>query len=493
NAELIARHADKVVFPAAMVLKRFREIAQVSPEKIVIRPQGVLRKNPYKNCRVEAYRKICKKHNLKSDTQIVLSIAYIDKRKGPDLFVEMALHVLKLKPKTTFIWIGHSEPEMEAAVKSRIVELGLQEQVLFIGFVHEPMDYYAAASVYALTSREDPFPNVVLESAEVGVPVVAFQGASGASDFIVEHGGRLADYLNTKDFASQVCELLDLPFKEVSVGVDSLQQYTLDLLHHLNGFPRISVLVPNYNYERYISKRLDTIYGQTFPIYEVIILDDASIDQSVNIIDAYLERTGNEAIVIVNEKNSGSVFLQWQKGISLSRGDLLWIAEADDLADSGFLNELSSVFKNPDLVMAYSQSKQIDDNGKIVAENYLEYTKDVSDCWLIDYEREGLEEISEALVIKNTIPNVSAVLFRRRSIEDAFSDIGEELFNYRVAGDWLVYLHVLKKGDVYFCRKPLNLHRRHTKSTTNSTQKLKHVEEVSSVQAVARVLSAPSR
>jgi len=143
--------------------------------------------------------------------------------------------------------------------------------------------------------------------------------------------------------------------------------------------------------------------------------------------------------------------------------------------------------------MAYSQSKQIDDNGKIVAENYLEYTKDVSDCWLIDYEREGLEEISEALVIKNTIPNVSAVLFRRRSIEDAFSDIGEELFNYRVAGDWLVYLHVLKKGDVYFCRKPLNLHRRHTKSTTNSTQKLKHVEEVSSVQAVARALSTPSR
>ena len=493
NAELIARHADKVVFPAEMVSQRFKEIAQVSPEKILIRPQGVLRKNPYKSRRTEAHRDICKKHNLRPDTQIVLSIAYVDERKGPDLFVEMALHVLKLKPKTTFVWIGHSELEMERVVKSRIKELGLEEQVLFIGFEREPMAYYAAASVYALTSREDPFPNVVLESAEVGVPVVAFQGASGASDFIVDHGGRLAGYMDTNDFARQVCDLLDQPVKETSIGVDSLQQYTLDLLHHLNGFPRISVLVPNYNYERHISKRLDTIYGQTFPIYEVIILDDASIDQSVKLIDAYLERTGNEAIVIVNDTNSGSVFRQWLKGISLSRGELLWIAEADDLADSDFLNELSSVFQEHSLVMAYSQSKQIDDNGKIVAENYLDYTKDISDCWLTDYEREGLEEISEALVIKNTIPNVSAALFRRMALEDAFSDIGEELFNYRVAGDWLVYLHVLKTGNVYYCSKPLNLHRRHTKSITKTTQKLKHLEEVSSVQAIARVLSTPSR
>ena len=493
NARLIAQHADTVVFPARMVCERFFEIEQVPTEKVLIRPQGVLRKNPYKSRRAEAHRKICKKHNLPTDTQIVLSIAYADKRKGPDLFVEMASNVLKLRSNIIFIWIGIFDPQLEDSIKARINALGLQEQVLFIGYEREPMAYYAAASVYALTSREDPFPNVVLESAEVGVPVVAFQDVSGAADFIVEHGGRLAVYLDTNNFARQVCELLDAPVEQNRADVGSLQQYTLDLLHHLNGFPRISVMVPNYNYERHITKRLDTIYYQTFPIYEVIVLDDASSDNSVECIIDYLERTGNDAQVFVNDHNSGSVFRQWQKGISHSKGDLLWIAEADDLSDNEFLSSLSHCFQDLEVVMAYSQSMQIDDNGKLIAENYLNYTEDVSDFWLTDYEREGLEEISEALVIKNTIPNVSAVLFHRQSLEDALRDIGEELYKYHVAGDWLVYLHVLKRGKVYFCKNSLNLHRLHTKSITKTLMNHKHLEEVMSVQAVARVLSDPPK
>jgi hypothetical protein len=144
-------------------------------------------------------------------------------------------------------------------------------------------------------------------------------------------------------------------------------------------------------------------------------------------------------------------------------------------------------------VLAYCQSKQIDDKGKIIAENYLDYSEDVSDNWLNNYERSGLEEISETLVIKNTIPNVSGVLFRRQSLEEALADIGEALFDYQVAGDWLAYLHVLKKGDVYYCSKPLNLHRRHTKSITKTLMKRKHIEEVISVQEVARALSDPPR
>lgn len=492
NAEVIARYADKVIFPADMVYKRFCEIARVSPEKAVIRPQGVLRKNPYKHKRSDAYRSICKKHNLPLDTQIVLNIAYVDNRKGPDLFVEIASQVLKLRPKTTFIWIGHSEKEMLLSVKSRINELGIQKQVLFVGFEREPMAYYAAASVYALTSREDPFPNVVLESAEAGVPVVAFHDASGASEFIIEQGGRLAAYLDTHDFARNVCELLGKPVEKADNSVGSLQQYALDLLYHLNGFPRVSVVVPNYNYNQYIVERLDSIYCQNHPIYEVIVLDDASTDKSVKTIESYFDDSGKEARLVVNTRNSGSVFRQWQKGIGLCKGDLIWIAEADDLSDNNFLSELTPAFHDTDLVLAYSQSKQIDDNGDTIAQNYLDYTKDVSECWLTDYKRPGCEEISEALAIKNIIPNVSAVLFRRRAFEDALAEIGYELFNYQVAGDWLVYLHILHKGNVYFNKKSLNLHRRHTESVTKTLDKLNHIKEIESVQATARVLSALS-
>ncbi len=491
NAGTIAKLADKIVFPASMVFQRFCEIAPVTAEQVVIRPQGVLRKNPYKNRRAEAYRMVCEKHNLPPNTQIVLSIAYVDSRKGPDLFVEIAARVLRKRPQTVFIWIGHAEREMERQIQARIQELGLQESVLFIGFDRDPMAYYAATSVYALPSREDPFPNVVLESAEVGVPVVAFEGASGAGDFILEHGGRLARPLDIDDFARKLCELLGKPPAKGQKRVDSMQQYSLDLLHHLNEFPRISVVVPNYNYREHIIDRMESILRQSFPIYEMIVLDDASTDDSVEILQKYMEDTNNEAQLIVNNSNAGSVFRQWQKGISYCKGDLIWIAEADDLSDAGFLGALAPPFDVPELAMAYCQSKQIDENGTLLASNYLDYTKHVSDRWLTEYIRDGREEIAEALCIKNTIPNVSAVLFRRQALNNALLQIGDEIYNYRVAGDWLIYLHVLLQGKVFFCKEPLNLHRRHTRSVTNSTDKHGHLEEVIKLQAIARALVAP--
>ncbi|MES2741849.1 MAG: glycoside hydrolase family 99-like domain-containing protein [Pseudomonadota bacterium] len=490
NAALIAAHADKVVFPADLVHQKFIEIAPVAPERVVVRHQGVVRKNPFKHRRDEAHRLVCAKHNLAADVQIVLSIAYMDLRKGPDLFVEMAARVLQQRPNTVFIWIGHAERDMARQVREKIDQLSLDGKVILVDFERDPLMYYAAAAVYALTSREDPFPNVVLESAEAGAPVVAFRGTSGAGQFIVDHDGLLADHLDTGDFARKVCQLLAEPANPVSADV-SLRRYALDLLHHLNGFARVSVVVPNYKYERYIARRLDSIFQQGFPVYEVIVLDDASPDGSVAAIKAYLESSGNEARLVVNDSNSGSVFRQWKKGVDLCAGDLVWIAEADDLTAPGFLQELATAFDDPQLALAYCQSKQIDAADNIVADNYLEYTLSASDCCLTDYFRDGKEEIAKSMCIKNTIPNVSAVLMRRAVIAHTLDAVQERLFAMKVAGDWLVYLHVMMKGKVCHSKKALNLHRRHEGSVTGSLAAARHIDEIVAMQKEAMRLVAP--
>lgn len=493
NAETIAHDADKIVFAAEKVSKSFGEFASVAAEKVLIRPQGLLRKNPYKNRKAEAHRKICEKHGLPLNTKIVLGIGYMQSRKGPDLFIEAAPHVLQKHPDTTFIWIGDADEETEIAMTKRVEELALQEQILFLDYDPDPLAYYAAASVYALTSREDPFPNVVIESVEAGVPVVAFKGATGASDYIVEHGGALAEKGSAADFAEKLCHVLDNPgLAKTTNSLGSFRQYVLDLLHSLNGFPRVSVIVPNYNYGHLITQRLDSIFQQFWPLYEVAILDDASTDNSVETIKAYLERNDFEAKVVVNKVNSGSVFHQWREGVAMCKGDLVWIAEADDLAESDFLNNLVAAFKDPEIVLAFSESKQIDEAGNLLALNYLDYTKDISDRWQADYTRPGVEEIADSLSVKNTISNVSSVVFRRKAVESAMEAIGDDLFSYKVAGDWLVYLHVLTKGKIHFCSKPLNWHRRHTKSVTSSLASSKHYDEVSRLQKIAQSLSTPT-
>lgn len=491
NACQIAALADKIVFPALMVREQFEAVAPVASGKVVIRPQGLLRKNPYKGKRMEAHRKVCARHGLSSDTQIVLNVGYLDERKGPDLFVEIASSVCQRNPKAVFIWVGHADTAMEQKVKARIEQLGLKDKVLIAGFNAEPFDYYASASAFALTSREDPFPNVVLESVAVGVPVVAFESTTGAADFIQEQGGRLARHLEPADFADRLLELLGNSQGPVVDSDLSLQRYLLDLLHALNGMLRVSVVLPNYNYAHLIEKRLASIYAQGYPVYEIIVLDDASTDDSLECIERAISKRPFDANLHVNECNSGSVFRQWEKGVRLASGDLVWIAEADDLADPAFLSTMVPAFRTVKMVMAFCQSRQIDSKGHVLANDYLAYTGDISDRWKNDHFADGLQEIQESLAIKNVIPNVSGVVFDRRALLNAMDAVGGKLFEYRVAGDWLVYLHVLAQGQLFYSAKSLNAHRRHQNSVTSTSALEKHLAEVASVQREAHSLSKP--
>ena len=98
----------------------------------------------------------------------------------------------------------------------------------------------------------------------------------------------------------------------------------------------VSVIIPNYNHAQYLPERIESVFGQTYPNYEVIILDDCSTDNSREVIEQY--RTNpHVSQIIYNEENSGGVFKQWKKGLSLAKGDLLWIAESDDKCENTFL------------------------------------------------------------------------------------------------------------------------------------------------------------
>jgi glycosyltransferase involved in cell wall biosynthesis len=262
-------------------------------------------------------------------------------------------------------------------------------------------------------------------------------------------------------------------------------------LHHLNGRYRVSVVIPNYNYEQHIIARLDSVCQQKYAIYELLVLDDQSTDGSVPVISEYLDRLTFDRRLIVNERNSGSVFRQWRRGVELSGGDLVWIAEADDLCDAAMLDALVPAFDDPQVVLAYCQSQQIDEQGAVLANDYLGYTADVSGKWANDHVADGIEEIAHALSVKNTIPNVSAVVFRRTALLAAIDAIGDRIFDFRVAGDWLIYLYVLRQGKAYFCSQSLNKHRRHTVSVTTATDVRSHLQEVLEMQQTARTLANP--
>ena len=137
------------------------------------------------------------------------------------------------------------------------------------------------------------------------------------------------------------------------------------------------MIVPNYNYAQYIVERLGSIVDQRVKPYELIVLDDASTDRSLEVINKFLTTCPVPSRLVVNNVNSGSVFRQWQKGVEMARGEIVWIAEADDLAEPDLLAELLPEFEQADVVMSFCQSRQMDANGKITADDYLDYVADI--------------------------------------------------------------------------------------------------------------------
>ena len=495
HARAIAEHANSVVFPAQIVKQGFEEFIGAPVQRTQVRPQGLYLRNPHgtPSAREAMRGRIREQLALAPDSRIILCAGYADHRKGLDLFAEACRKVMATDPYAVGVWVGHADQTFLAAVQAAIKKDGLEDRFIFTGLVDNPEDYYAAADVYALTSREDPFPSVVMEALDAHVPVVSFAGVVGSEELLARGTGLLVPAFDTDRMAAAIRELLDdraLSTRLADRGKEIIdtefrfRHYLFDLASLAGSpIPTVSVIVPNYNYARYIRERLESIEQQTAPIYELIVLDDASTDDSVDIIREFLAECSIPAQLVVNEDNSGSVFKQWQRGVELARGDFVWIAEADDLADNEFLEEVLLAFSDSSVVMSYSQSRQMDSDGKVLCEHYLDYVSDIDrDRWTKPYVSSGREEISKALFIKNTIPNVSGVVFRRESLRKVLLDAGKEIFSYRNAGDWVVYLRLLERGAIAYSPRALNSHRRHQSSVTIGSFNLAQLQEIVRVQ-----------
>lgn len=229
--------------------------------------------------------------------------------------------------------------------------------------------------------------------------------------------------------------------------------------------PRVSVVVPNFNHARFLDQRLKSVLNQSLRDLEVLYLDDASTDDSEKVFRCY---AGDPRVrAIRSSLNSGSPFKQWNRGVREARGELVWIAEADDFADEKLLETLVAVLDNhPRVGLAYCQSQVVDETGR--ASGTMDWwTRDLDEHrWQSDFCNSGDAECRRFLAQKNTLPNASAVVFRR----DVFLAAGGAPESMRVCGDWMCWAKCLQISDVAFVAQPLNSFRKHSGSVSVQTQ-----------------------
>ncbi|WP_170266447.1 glycosyltransferase family 2 protein [Phaeocystidibacter luteus] len=238
--------------------------------------------------------------------------------------------------------------------------------------------------------------------------------------------------------------------------------------------PKVSVIIPNYNHARFLPKRIESVLLQSYTDIEVIILDDCSPDNSREIIEAYAAK--DERIRLhFNEVNSGSTFVQWNRGVELARGEYIWIAESDDFASTDLLESLVPVLeKNEDVVLAYGQTVVVDESGDRIRSYQQDYDflfKGKSDRWKSDFIVDGKSEASEFLIFHNTIPNASAALIRKSS----YLKTGGAEPKWKLNGDWMFYAKLLMNGKLAFVNSEVNFFRTHPvtqRQTANLTPRV---------------------
>jgi glycosyltransferase involved in cell wall biosynthesis len=211
--------------------------------------------------------------------------------------------------------------------------------------------------------------------------------------------------------------------------------------------PKVSVIVPNYNHAPYLKERMDSIFQQSMADFEVLFLDDRSQDGSIEIAQQY-QKDPRFVALLENDVNSGSTFIQWEKGLRLAKGEYIWLAESDDVAHPDFLKVLCEALdQHPDLSVAYTSSVWIDAEGVEMHRPPHEKGDEVFPGKLL---------VQKEFLQGPLVYNASSALFRKPQNVDFTL-----LRTFRYAGDWLFWVMLAGNSGVLRLDLRYNFFRRH--------------------------------
>jgi glycosyltransferase involved in cell wall biosynthesis len=195
---LVSNHeiaADKI-----SLIHAFTPIHNVSPDEIESRRK-----------RVQA------ELDIPEDAFIVGASGTLNWRKAPELFPQIA-HAVKQKNLNApiyFVWIGGAAKDdfRWFELNYDAERVGVADRIRFVEHKKDPLDYFAAIDVFAMVSREDPYPLVCLEAASLGKPIICFADAGGMPEFVEGDCGYVVPYLDLDAFAERIIELYGDPEK----------------------------------------------------------------------------------------------------------------------------------------------------------------------------------------------------------------------------------------------------------------------------------------
>jgi len=214
----------------------------------------------------------------------------------------------------------------------------------------------------------------------------------------------------------------------------------------------VSVIIPAYNAGKYISEAMESVLTQTYPSYEIIVVDDGSIDRTKETIDGL--RVKGEVCKIdikyIYQENKGPAAAR-NKGIKEAKGDYIAFLDSDDLWLPEKLERQMALLRQSNYAMVYSDmSHEVD--GEEIYRSYLKEKK---------YKFYGNGDVYKQLLRENFIFTPTVIVKKA-----VIKSVGYFDERYKICEDYKMWLKIAKDYKIGFLDEPLVIRRRNKSNIT---------------------------
>lgn len=223
---------------------------------------------------------------------------------------------------------------------------------------------------------------------------------------------------------------------------------------------KISIVMTSYNYADYIKEAIESVLAQTYSNWELVIVDDGSTDDSVEVIKSYMRKDGR--IKLYQHENGKNKGLASSVKLGVEKAESVWIAflESDDKYTPNSLEEkIKAIEENTKIDLIFSNLEMIQDEEKI--SQYKNYFDEINKNFFDMNSSHLISNFHNLIPNVNLIPTFSVVMLKKGIIEncDFFPPC-------KASVDFYLWAQ-LSKYNIYYLNKKLTYWRLHSNSYIN--------------------------
>ncbi len=223
--------------------------------------------------------------------------------------------------------------------------------------------------------------------------------------------------------------------------------------------PKISVITASYNYENYIKETIQSIIDQTFQDWEMIIVDDGSKDNSVEVIKSYCEKYSRIKLFQHENGENKGLITTVKLGIEKASGEWIVFVESDDTITPNYMEEkLKVAEQNPEIKFIFNDVNLFGEESA-VKEMYEDYFIEFYETMdKIKTQKDYIKEFRK----KNIVPTFSVVMAKKEILEDLNYDSAVAQWV-----DYYLWSQLVAKYNFYYLPQKLTNWRMHKTSYNN--------------------------